>query len=168
MNIELHSVDELPIIVIEDCFENLNVAYKELYFLSNSSHHVHLEKVFSDLTCSSIFKELSKVLTSENLEKFSQKHPLFYMLERVNQTKTEINFVKSQQFLQLQNSNSVFTLFGWIKDEILGSDIILNQEVAIEAKHNRFLIFPSVFCYETTKLESQDSAIIIQDLYVSN
>lgn len=135
--------------------EKQEVVYKK------KNRGVFLDDVYRERKFSDILYLNRKIFTESLIDNLIESHVYFRHIKKSTADSTLISYYEDNDYYDFHTDNSSVTLCSWFFQEpkkFIGGDLILEKNNAVECKHNRTIIFPSI-------LEHKVEAIQLDDLY---
>lgn len=179
MEINFISVKGLPVAIIDNLYnaESLEKIWHELVFLNTSNKMkdpeftgsatdsdgnilkqnkaISLDNVYADRNISNILQENRILWRDDVIGALIDYHPFFRFLHSANVDSTLISYYENSDFYKPHKDDAIVTALTWFYDQpkkFDGGDLILEDEVKIECKHNRCLIFPSILVHSVSSI----------------
>jgi hypothetical protein len=175
---ELYNVGGLPIVVIDDFYtkEECDLIWQELSFLNSTEGNfggpektgtathesvilkknsgIFLDEVYNLRTFSNILNLNRKVFSLSS--SLTEKSFFFKYLDQSNQDSTLVQYYENSDYYKSHWDKSLITAISWFYQKpksFSGGDIIFNDELKVECKYNRLVIFASVINHEVEEVK---------------
>lgn len=183
MKIEVYKSKDLPIVVIDNFFNDVgcNLIWNELLYLNDGTNKMRtaeytgggykiidnkkifsknnigtvLDKVYLDKSMSNILTETRKIYDPNLVDGLVQAHKFFKFITNVNNDSTKVHYFEDGSYYKPHHDASLITVIYYFFKEpktFSGGDLIFENELTIESKNNRCLIFPSILTHEVTEV----------------
>jgi hypothetical protein len=184
MKIEVYKSNDLPIVVIDDFFndESLRLIWNELLYLNDGTNKMRtaeytgggfkvvddkkiysknnigtvLDKVYLDKSISNILSETRKIYNKDLVDSLISAHKFFKFITNVNNDSTKVHYFEDGSYYRAHHDASLITVIYYFYKEpktFAGGDLIFDNQLKIECKNNRCLIFPSILTHEVTAVD---------------
>jgi Rps23 Pro-64 3,4-dihydroxylase Tpa1-like proline 4-hydroxylase len=184
MKIEVYKSNDLPIIVIDDFFNNESsrLIWNELLYLNDGTDKMRtaeytgggfkiidnkkvysknnigtvLDKVYLDKSVSNILSETRKIYNKDLVDSLISAHKFFKFITNVNNDSTKVHYFEDGSYYRAHHDASLITVIYYFYKEpklFEGGDLVFDDQLKIECKNNRCLIFPSILTHEVTTVE---------------
>ena len=183
MKIEVYKSDDLPVIVIDDFFNECSckLIWNELLYLNDGTNKMRtaeytgggfkvidnkrvysknnigavLDKIYLDKSVSNILSETRTIYNKNLVDSLTQAHTFFKLITNVNNDSTKVHYFEHGSYYKAHHDASLITVIYYFYKEpkiFSGGDLIFNDQLKLECKNNRCLIFPSVLTHEVTEV----------------
>lgn len=188
MNIQYHEVKKLPVVVIDDFYDEIaqEKIMQELLFLNNDDRKLadaemtsaateqHTRKILrqgKSVFLNNVFvnNEYSNILTESSMKLFNQnfiniltkKHKFFSYFFVINVYSTLVGYYEQSDYYKSHNDNAIMTAIVWFyknPKSFSGGNLIIEKELEINCEKNRMIIFPSILEHEVTEINMKTSS----------
>jgi Rps23 Pro-64 3,4-dihydroxylase Tpa1-like proline 4-hydroxylase len=176
---EFYSVDGLPIVVIDDFYSELecDFIWKELCFLNTPTKKllcpektgtatagdgkilkknsgIFLDQLYLDRSFSNILNLNQKIFSLEKT--LTEKNVFFRYLKESNQDATLVQYYENSDYYKSHFDKSIITAISWFYQKpksFVGGDLIIDNDLKIECKYNRLILFPSIVEHEVEEIK---------------
>jgi hypothetical protein len=182
MNIQYHEVNKFPVVVIDDFYDEIakEKIMQELLFLHNdprkmldpndtgAAMDINTEeplKKNKGVFLSNVFvnKEHSNILTESSINIFDGRmndrlkplHTFFRYFENIKNYSTLISYYEQNDYYKSHMDNAIITAITWFYKQpkaFTGGNLTVEEQLKIECKNNRFVIFPSILFHSVDAL----------------
>ena len=171
-------MSDLPIAIIDDFYtkEECDLIWQELCFLNSSQFKlvepentgtaknldgeilkknkgIFLDSVYYLRNFSNILTLNRKVFSLE--PSLSKQSYFFKYLKESNQDTTLIQYYENSDYYKSHHDNCLITAISWFYQNpklFSGGDLIFTDDIKVECKHNRLVIFPSIINHEVQQV----------------
>lgn len=182
-NITYKEINKLPVLVIDNFFdkEDQKLILQELKFLTpklydpsktgtakdengvimKKNKAIFLDTTYSDRNVSDILNLTKNIFSRSNMELYKEYHPFFNYVSMANADGTIVSYYEHSDNYAAHCDSAIITALFWFYEEpkcFKGGDLILNNELVVECKSNRLLLFPSAMLHEVSpvSMKTQD------------
>jgi hypothetical protein len=116
---------------------------------------VVLDKVFLDKSISNIFTATRKIYNSSLVDNLIKAHKFFKFITNINNDSCKLHYFENGDYYRSHHDASLITVIYYFFKEpkvFSGGDIIFENQLQIESKNNRCLIFPSILTHEVNEI----------------
>lgn len=110
-----------------------------------------LDAIYADKSISNILRETKTIYQTELVNALSKAHKFFKLITNVNQDSTKVHYFENGHYYKSHHDASMITVIYYFFKEpkaFVGGDLIFENELTVECKNNRCLIFPSILTHE--------------------
>jgi len=135
--------------------EKVGVAMKQNKSLKKGKS-VFLDSIYTDRNFSHILNVNRKTFHPDLMDELEKKHMFFRYLKTANRDSTLFSYFETSDYYKPHHDNAVLSCISWFHKKpkgFTGGDLILEGEKTIKCKHNRTLLFPSIFQHEVTPVK---------------
>lgn len=138
--------------------EDLASAYdmvdgKKVYKKNNVG--IVLEEVYLDRNVSNILTLNRKLFSEEFLEKLISLHEFFVYLKISTYDITKLHYYANEANYNMHHDDSVISATSWfynLPKKFNGGDLVFENGVKVDCKHNRLIIFSSILKHSVEKV----------------
>lgn len=177
MKFEYYEVNKLPIVVIDNYYDAsaCSLIWNELCFLNSrndkldlpedsgtaydankvalkKNKSIFLDKIYgNNRIISDILCENRRIFSQNLIEKMTDYHSFYKFIKNTIYDSTLISYYENTDHYKPHHDQAVITLITWFykqPKQFSGGEIIVENEVKIDCKYNRTIIFPSILVHE--------------------
>ena len=181
-NMLYYEIKGLPVVIIDNFYDELaeEKIMQELLFLNNdprklkdgehtgtakdnvgnilkNNKGLFLSDIYISEEYSNILMESNKKLFHESFhQNLEEKHSFFSYFSFMDKYETLISYYEKNDYYKQHSDKCIITAISWFyktPKSFLGGDLIIENELKIECRKNRMLIFPSILKHEVTKID---------------
>jgi Rps23 Pro-64 3,4-dihydroxylase Tpa1-like proline 4-hydroxylase len=111
--------------------------------------------VFTKPEVSNIETVNMKVFSDEFIDLIKNEHYFFEYLYNTNAKSTLISYYENEDYYSKHRDHGLITILSWLYKEpksFTGGDLTIEEELTIECKHNRLVIFPSILYHSVNEV----------------
>jgi hypothetical protein len=178
MKLEVYTVSDLPVVVIDDFYNTsaLKKVWSEILFLSSGdklkdpedtgsafdndsngkllkkkNKGAFLDEVYFKREFSDILEENKKMWSGEFIDALIEVHPFFRYLTVITRDHTLLSYYEDSDYYAAHKDEAIISVCNWFykgEKEFSGGSLTFDNKLTIDCKHNRSVIFPSILFHE--------------------
>lgn len=182
LTFQFYEIKKLPVAILDNFYsqEESELIWQELCFLNasfwgnkleppektgsakdehgnllKSNSGVFLDEVYMKRNISNILSANRKIFLPEITDLLCEKSYFFHYIKNSTKDSTLVQYYENQNYYESHRDKSVITGISWFyktPKSFLGGDLIIEQEIKIECRPNRMVIFPSILFHEVEKI----------------
>jgi Rps23 Pro-64 3,4-dihydroxylase Tpa1-like proline 4-hydroxylase len=182
MIFQYYEIKKNPVIVIDNFYRNESCKqiWQEICFLNLSkkffrdstrsgsatdptsnkilkeNQSIFLKNIYADPSFSIIFKESRKLFDREFLDKLESYNLFYRYLKNSNAESILLSYYDSNDYYKSHYDSATVSILSWFFQEpkcFSGGNLIIEDELIIECKYNRTVIFPSILYHSVSDIK---------------
>jgi hypothetical protein len=166
---DFYNIDELKLIWQELDFLSVPGKMQEPEFTGSGSYvnddgetvykkknlGICLDHVYSDRGVSNILSINRKIFMKDFREQMSTLHSFFRFMNKTNKDISKIHYFTDQDHYLDHDDDSVITVVTYFNKnpkQFTGGDLIFEEDITIETKNNRLVMFPSILRHQVSTI----------------
>jgi hypothetical protein len=111
---------------------------------------IFLDGVYHNRNASNILTENRQIFDPALLEELISHHVFFRYLKESNRDQTLIQYYENSDYYEYHYDRALITAVSWFNKKpkgFTGGEFVFENELTVECKHNRMIIFPSILSH---------------------